>query len=77
MTTEVRNTMIAKHALAVDDDFLCRNLHTKYLHQLGYEVQAVKDGAEVMKMYNTGNGNFDLILMDLEMHIINGDQVKS
>lgn len=80
MATEVGSSVIAKKiesALIVDDSSLVRMITKTLLSKLGLEVSSVKDGAEVVAMYEAGEGHFDLIVMDLEMPVMNGIEVSS
>ncbi|KAK1373065.1 Response regulatory domain-containing protein [Heracleum sosnowskyi] len=75
MATEVGSSMIARRietALVVDDCSVVRMLNTKLLSILGLKVSSAKDAVEAVAMYEAGEGNFDLIVMDLEMPRMNG-----
>ncbi|GLU07856.1 hypothetical protein SLE2022_247960 [Rubroshorea leprosula] len=58
-------------ALVVDDDIINRKIHRKLLDNLGIESETVTNGKEAVDVHCDGK-NFDLILMDLEMPIMNG-----
>ncbi|KAK1384974.1 Two-component response regulator ARR22 [Heracleum sosnowskyi] len=79
MATEVGSSMIARRietALVVDDCSVVRMLDTKLLSILGLKVSSAKDGVEAIAMYEAGEGNFDLIVMDLEMPRMNGIEIS-
>lgn len=79
MATEAESSIIANRrasALIVDDSSVARMMTTKLLSTLEFEVSSVKDGVEVVAMYEAGKGHFDVIVMDLEMPMVNGIQVS-
>ncbi|KAJ9169711.1 hypothetical protein P3X46_017871 [Hevea brasiliensis] len=58
-------------ALVVDDDTTNRTIHRRLLQNLGIENQEVRNGKEAIDLHCSGR-NFDLILMDMDMPIMNG-----
>ncbi|EEF41303.1 two-component response regulator 24 [Ricinus communis] len=58
-------------ALVVDDDTTNRIIHRRLLQNLGIENQEVRNGKEAIDIHCSGT-NFDLILMDMDMPIMNG-----
>ncbi|KAK1384872.1 Response regulatory domain-containing protein [Heracleum sosnowskyi] len=77
MAFEAGRSMIAKKlssALIVDDCSVIREITKKLLSTFGYDVWTVTDGVEAVQMYKAGEGNFDLIITDLEMPVMNGIQ---
>lgn len=80
MAFEVGSSTIAKEtasALVVDDSSIIRKITETLLNTFGYEVTTVKDGVEAIDMYKSGERQFDLIITDLEMPVMNGIQVSS
>ncbi|XWS31330.1 hypothetical protein CRYUN_Cryun23aG0067500 [Craigia yunnanensis] len=58
-------------ALVVDDDVINRTIHHRLLDNLGIENEVVGNGKEAVDVHCSGK-NFDLILMDMDMPIMNG-----
>ncbi|XP_041008871.1 two-component response regulator 24-like [Juglans microcarpa x Juglans regia] len=58
-------------ALVVDDDSVNQMIHSKILENLGIQNQVVRNGKEAVDLHSSGN-NFDLILMDMDMPVMNG-----
>ncbi|XWS76149.1 hypothetical protein CRYUN_Cryun01aG0151600 [Craigia yunnanensis] len=58
-------------ALVVDDNMINRTIHHRLLDNLGIENEVVGNGKEAVDVHCSGK-NFDLILMDMEMPIMNG-----
>ncbi|XWS36531.1 hypothetical protein CRYUN_Cryun20dG0092800 [Craigia yunnanensis] len=58
-------------ALVVDDDMINRTIHHRLLDNLGIENEVVGNGKEAVDVHCSGK-NFDLILMDKDMPIMNG-----
>ncbi|XP_074347486.1 two-component response regulator 24-like [Apium graveolens] len=80
MATEAGSSTVAKRrasALIVDDSSIVRMITTKHLSTMEFEVSSVKDGVEVVAMYEAGKGHFDVIVMDLEMPVVNGIQATA
>lgn len=71
---------MAKRILLVDDSPFFRNMLAPMLNVAGYEVQAVNDAKEALKL-SQGDAHFDLIISDIEMPDMDGfefaKQVKS
>jgi len=56
--------------LLAEDNAVNRRLITAIMEDYGHQVEAVEDGAEVVAVHVAGN--FDLILMDIRMPVMNG-----
>jgi len=56
--------------LVVDDDKVMREVFTVMLQRVGFEVSVAEDGLQGIEMWEAGN--FDLILMDVQMPRMNG-----
>lgn len=61
-------------ALVVDDNFVNQNIHHKLLDRLGIKNDVVCNGKEAVDVHCSGR-NYDLILMDMDMPVMNGIQV--
>lgn len=59
-----------KKLLLVEDNPISRNLETKILKEVGYDVEAVASGIEAVEAIKTGN--YNLVLMDVEMSGMDG-----
>ncbi len=59
-----------KRLLLVEDNPISRNLETKILKEVGYEVESVASGIEAIEAVKTGR--FNLVLMDVEMSGMDG-----
>ncbi|CAI9760070.1 unnamed protein product [Fraxinus pennsylvanica] len=57
--------------LIVDDDKIIRRIHKMLLTKFEFESHAVENGKEAVDLYISGK-NFDLILMDMEMAVMDG-----
>lgn len=62
-----------KPVLVVDDSLEIRELERKLLHFQGYDVVTAADGIEAW--YAVQSGNFDLVLTDVEMPLLDGIQL--
>ena len=56
--------------LVVDDDTVISKVFTLMLQRSGFEVAVAEDGLMAVKMWE--DGNFDLVLMDVQMPRMNG-----
>ena len=56
--------------LVVDDDTVIRTVFSVMLERSGFEVGFAEDGLMGVEMWETGN--FDLVLMDVQMPRMNG-----
>jgi CheY-like chemotaxis protein len=56
--------------LVVDDDTVMREVFTVMLQRSGFEVAVAEDGLMGVEMWE--GGNFDLVLMDVQMPRMNG-----
>ncbi len=60
--------------LVVDDEASVRAVASRMLHRLGLEAEAVADGEEGLTRYLEDPGRFDLVLLDLTMPRLDGEQ---
>jgi CheY-like chemotaxis protein len=70
-----KNQLQDMHALVVDDSRVVRDMVTKMLVENGVIVQQANDGSEAYKLIEAAPEAFDLILLDLEMPIMRGDEL--
>lgn len=61
-------------ALVVEDDTITQRLHRRLLDGLGIQNQVVVNGKEAVDLHRSGN-NFDMILIDKDMPVMNGIEV--
>ena len=68
-----KRVLTAKHILLVEDNELNREIAQTILEEAGFFVETANDGAEaVERMEEAESGDFDLILMDVQMPRLNG-----
>ncbi|KAF8095672.1 hypothetical protein N665_0326s0014 [Sinapis alba] len=74
MAGEVPNLAESKlTALVVDDNFVNQSIHHRLLDRLGIKNDVVCNGQEAVDVHCSGR-NYDLILMDMDMPVMNGIQ---
>ena len=61
-----------RKVLIVDDEFINREIVTKYLERLGFSVDQAVEGEDCLKQFKLGR--YDLIVMDLQMPVLDGFQ---
>ena len=61
--------------LLVDDNRINRKVGQKLLAKNGFEVEMASDGAEAVRM--AADGNYDIVLMDIEMPEMDGIEATS
>jgi DNA-binding response OmpR family regulator len=66
-----------KKVLVVDDNEDVLKTITKYLEQKNFNVSSANNGLDALKMFESENGNFDLLITDLVMPSISGVAVIS
>lgn len=59
-----------KHVLIAEDSSVIQNLTRKVLEQQAYSITIAKNGQQVLDFLE--ENNFDLVLMDINMPIIDG-----
>jgi two-component system cell cycle response regulator CpdR len=62
---------MAKILIAEDDDVL-RNFLMRALGGDGHDLTEAADGASALEALNQSNGNFDLLLTDVKMPVMDG-----
>ncbi len=60
----------SKKVLVAEDSSVIQNLTKKILQIQNYQISSVKNGEQVLKQLE--NENFDIILMDINMPIMDG-----
>ena len=71
-----------RRILLVEDNELNREIAVALLSEYGFQVDTAEDGAEaVEKVKNSTPGDYDLVLMDVQMPVMNGyeatEQIRS
>lgn len=67
------NSIPALHILVVEDSIVLGEVLRFNLEQEGFHVTWAADGKEAIELFS--RGNFDLVVTDYEMPILNGEQV--
>ncbi len=63
--------------LLVDDEEILREVSRELLMECGYEVMLAKNGQEALSLYRKYYAEIDLILLDMSMPGMSGDEVYS
>ena len=71
-----------KRAVLADDQAVSRIIIKKFLEDVGLEVVEANDGSDLLEIYrhsldDKGKTNIDIIITDINMPIINGDEVST
>jgi len=69
--------MGAVRILLVDDEAPLLDLLKRYLERLGYEVEACLTPAEALQRFEADPANYSLVLTDLKLPGMGGDQMLS
>lgn len=69
--------MARKRILFVDDECLTREVIYEMLTEMNYEVKVEKTGREAIKTFAEHPGEFDLVLTDLMMLDMKGDEIAA
>ncbi len=63
----------SRHILVVDDNEINRMIVSELLNNEGYETDEACDGREAIdKVRDSAPGDYDLVLMDIQMPVVNG-----
>lgn len=66
-------TLEGRKVLLVEDNEINLIIETKIFHELGFHIETAKDGdIAVEKIKNSKPGDYDLILMDIQMPVMDG-----
>ena len=60
------------HLLLAEDNPVNQTLAVRLLQKLGHTVTVANNGAEALQHWQTSQGEFDAILMDVDMPVMNG-----
>jgi len=63
------------HILVVDDEELVRNMARFSLQRYGYTVETAPDGPNAVQVFTARAQQFDAVLLDLTMPMMNGEDV--
>ena len=72
-----RDATSADHILVTDDDPLTLGLFDSFLTEAGFVVTSARSGFECLNCFRNDPKAFDLILLDLSMPLMDGDEVFS
>src|SRR5947209_8715741 len=61
--------------LVVDDEPALLQLMRRYLSKLGYDVETCADGASACGTYGSGTDGFSLVLLDMSLPDMRGEDV--
>jgi PAS domain S-box-containing protein len=64
-----------EHILIVDDEEFVANIERRILERLGYRVTVCLRSPEVLEIFRASPSAFDLVITDMSMPIIPGDQL--
>ena len=67
--------MLKKRILFIDDEYLLREVIYELLSDVGYEVIAEESGADAISVFSDTPEDFDLVLTDLIMLNMMGDEI--
>jgi PAS domain S-box-containing protein len=72
--TPVREARGNGTILVVDDEDVVRRLAKAALHRIGYTVVTAVNGKEALHLYSSNSSGFDLVLLDMTMPIMGGEE---
>ena len=61
-----------KRILLVEDNALNREIAAELLSVTGAEIETAENGREALNTVRSRPGEFDLVLMDIQMPVMNG-----
>ncbi|BBB62474.1 hypothetical protein UNDKW_4201 [Undibacterium sp. KW1] len=61
-----------KHILLVEDNYFNQIVATKILEQTGASIKVANNGSEAVEIFKIAEEQFDLVLMDVQMPIMDG-----
>ena len=71
---EQEQASAAKHILLIDDEVMVRNYGSRVLRTLGYRVSLCSDGKEAVAFYREHYRDVDLVILDLVMPRMDGEE---
>ncbi len=69
--------MSARRILLIEDDFDIGEALGELLRELGHDVELAKNGQVALESLRAGSGDFDLILLDLMMPVMDGYEFRA
>lgn len=69
---ESKTAVRGESILLVEDNAEIRSLLTTVLTDSGYDVMTAENGAKALDVYDNRNGDFDLVVSDVVMPVMNG-----
>jgi two-component system chemotaxis sensor kinase CheA len=69
---QTRHAVAGARVLLAEDTSFFRAVEKKYLESLGAQVTAVKDGREAWRALSDAEAQFDLVVTDIEMPLMDG-----
>lgn len=70
-----RQLQVSRSILLVDDESMALELTAQILAEAGYEVMTAQSGFEALDLFVQKPNRFDLVLLDLNMPIMDGEEV--
>lgn len=61
--------------LIVDDDEISLQVSQMMFEKTGCKVETASDGKAALKMFNRGSKKYDLVIVDMEMPVMQGDEL--
>lgn len=61
--------------MLIDDEEVIRIITSKFLQKLGYNVFSFSSGESAIRFYQENKTSIDLIILDMQMPVMNGDEV--
>ena len=60
-------------ALVIDDEAVLRLVLSRMLESLGYDVQVADSGVQAIETFESGERNFDVVMLDMMMPQLDGN----
>ncbi len=64
-----------QHIMFVDDEPACTEIMRQLIVSLGYQATSVVGGDEALELFRKSPGKYDLVISDLKMPIMKGDEL--
>lgn len=64
-----------KRILVIDDEYLIRHLMNDVLGSVNFNVVTASDGEEGLRLYQETPDSWDLVILDMVMPVMNGEEV--
>lgn len=74
VTSEPRQSRGGARVLIVDDEELVREIGKGMLERLGHKVATCSDGREAVSYFEKNHAEVDLVILDMEMPVMNGQE---